>query len=293
MLNTVEETPVKQDLGRKQKLRDAILLSTPGWLNAEASSPVKAGNDAQKVRLYLKELSSALLNSGKVSSSMQVLVDEKSFVEEERKRSNSRSVEREWRGLNLSQEVFSGLGEYGGRKLRRLNISVPIEIRSDEEMDDGDISIGSIVAEVSDVVDDLSAVGDLSSPINGYRGEDLEEFEEIEDNMPSSAPMLSAKSLRALVTSIVNEGNYAMPPEAVKRLRKLSGVLARSVAEDIHATCSESGSKVIDRAVLLRVFDKYGIINEDDVTNQDLFGLCQRYLPVEALNSLELHLFQG
>ncbi|AET38303.1 centromere-binding protein CNN1 Ecym_2588 [Eremothecium cymbalariae DBVPG len=308
--STGEKTPVRQNAEEKQRLKEEVVLqSTPGWRSDERTKLKRLPKEPEQLKSYLKELSSVLVNlsdtyeapdSGNDRLEVEGIVDgDKSRV------------------LNLSQDVFSSLRGYNERKIRRLNSSAPIVIDKNEESKVG-LSLRSSASEhglldigkqaIYDVENDLEL-----NAISSYSYSD-EDGDDDDDNYSggmgnsrneTGIDATSTKSdlngegvqplpmavLKGLVATTINKENYSLPRESLKIFQELSLSLLESVARELKYLTKEGHSSVLDRSMLLQIYENHHLRYHGTLTNKDLFRLCQQHLPLEALNSIEIALF--
>ncbi|AEY97940.1 FAFR256Cp [Eremothecium gossypii FDAG1] len=294
--STVERTPVKENAEEKRRLREeAFLASTPGWQPPSTRRRIELTRDPQKLRHYLRELSSVLVNVSEspVPSSAQAEPGTDAHAGNPAGQGGKIA-----RGARLAQDVFGNLPPGYERKARRLNSSLPVVIQSASE----DAPAVTLEGE-PDMMQDLPAAGGpaagagTSSP-QWYEQLDIGEMSEAESEASASERSAEAGSvarslplslLRRLVGPTVDKGGYYLRAQALERVQQVAAELVQSLAQDLRRV---DGAVVVDRSALVRIFANHGVLG-GTAGNLELFRLCQRYLPLEVLNSMESALFGG
>ncbi|AGO13392.1 AaceriAFR256Cp [[Ashbya] aceris (nom. inval.)] len=294
--STVERTPVKENAEEKLRLREeAFLASTPGWQPHGTRRRIELARDPQQLRHYLRELSSVLVNVSESAVPSSAQAEPGTDAHAGAPAGQGGKIAR---GARLAQDVFGNLPPGYERKARRLNSSLPVVIQSASEASPDVMPEGD-----SDVLQDLpvggppAADGGTSSP-QWYEQLDIGDISDAESEATvneGSADLgresrgLPLALLRRLVAPTVDRGGYHLRAQALERLQQVAAELAQSLGRDLRRV---DGAVVVDRAALVRTFANHGVLGRT-AGNMELFRLCQRYLPLEALNSMESALFGG
>lgn len=116
--------------------------------------------------------------------------------------------------------------------------------------------------------------------------EENEEQEQIQSSL-YQAKGLQPLQLRHMIRPYLLQDDILLVQSSWKYLQKLSGKLIDHITADLR---DDYGKITLDRQHIIWLFERYNIINQS-ATNEELFELCRRYLPLEDLNELEIALF--
>ncbi|AQZ16869.1 CNN1 (YFR046C) [Zygosaccharomyces parabailii] len=113
---------------------------------------------------------------------------------------------------------------------------------------------------------------------SSYSGEDL---------APEEIEPLTITKLKLALGLFMNQNDIKFGPGAWRTLQDSSTKLMRELAKKFS---QDGGRLVVDRQNLLNTLQLYEII-PFNASNEELFELCTKYLPLERLNELEMALF--
>lgn len=289
-------TPFHERAIEEQRLKEELLLtSTPGLKKKPAyfNETKIITNDPADVRSYFRDLSSVLVSQNKKDLTSR-LAEEGGLSYFDEKTEIPSSVDKEenlsmlGQASSLMERVFENLQPTEFRSKSRKVIR-PVVIK-DVEL----LPYKAVSEEPSfDIIDTDTPVieskleDDARKPITEEGM--LSDYEESisMDTDPEEIDPLPMTKLKKSMHLFMAQNNIVFDKKSWPFLQKASELLIEKISEEL---MDDEKRLVPDRQNILEVFEGYEILPEH-ATNEELFELCCKYLPLEDLNILEMSLF--
>lgn len=290
-------TPFGEKAVEELQWKEELLLSaTPGLKRKTQVAHMigRVGSDPDDLKAYLRDLSSVLVSQEKRNLT--------SYLVEATGSPQDHDLREQTDAHSLSKFVFSQLHNTGFRSkarkvgqisIRDTQLHSPLE-RNSSLADATDYTVNEIPSPTLEYHEPILSPPTLSTDVAGLQEESGNNHTDTSSHSDSTSdsdsvvleplPMGQLKrSLRpfmALNNIILNKNSWRV-------LQNASDTLLERLGQGL---TDENNRMIPDRQNILNVFERYEVI-PNHATNDDLFELCGRYLPLEDLNSLEMSLF--
>lgn len=317
-------TPFRERAVQEQKLREELLSrGTPGL---QKKSPARGAEsisqNPNEVKEYLRDLSSVLVTQGRNLTSFlteQALIkDEEAEETEETEVRQASSPPIEWKGKSLesaqhsiADAVFSQLEAKRHKpKIRKLDTVVIKDIegfgkpsvkrsewqsrwspgpRTPTKIED------SLPVQEVGIQDDLPMLDSVEESKDhplASRGNSVDLVSDGSDQSSEKSAAdtiepLTITKLKLLLGPFMSQNGINFGAGSWRTIQDLSVTLMQEMSRKLS---EDHGKIVVNRQNILKMLELYEIVPLN-ATNEDLFELCSRYLPLENLNELEMALF--
>ncbi|GAV54651.1 hypothetical protein ZYGR_0AN01190 [Zygosaccharomyces rouxii] len=309
-------TPFRERALQEQRLKEELLSSaTPGWRRRSPEKRVDAiSKDPNEVKEYLRDLSSVLVSQGRNLTSF--LTEQASTqdgqtdtdIRSSRKETTPQKPHRSFAESVLSQ-LESGVRKPKIRKIDGLVIrdigrtpsqgdhalerqtNSPASIRSPSLVEESVPLQEHIFQDEPPVENGLDSSHQVSAPSGSPQDfgspQSFESDQSSIDSEPDTMDPLNISRLKHSLGQFMNENGIKLGQGSWRALQDASVTMVERLAK--HFT-EENQKIVIDRQSVLKMLEQFEILPLK-ATNDDIFEVCCKYLPLEELNELEMGLF--
>lgn len=318
----LESTPFRERALQEQKLREELLLSeTPGLQRRTPARHLETiSRKPSEVKEYLRDLSSVLVSQGRNLTSF--LTEQASIKDETETQTPDIKDETTREALikqssdpfdptspekphhSIADTVFSQLETKRHKpKIRKIDDVVIKDIVKPEEQPERQAELLSDPKTPTEVgsslsvpelpfQDELPTQDVLKESVQPRQVREVipgsdESSDSGEDLAPEEVEPLTITKLKLALGLFMNQNDIKFGPGAWRTLQDSSTALMRELAKKFS---QDGGRLVVDRQNLLNTLQLYEII-PFNASNEELFELCTKYLPLERLNELEMDLF--
>lgn len=310
-------TPFRERALREQRLKEELLSSaTPGWRRRRSPEKQTAdiSKDHNEVKEYLRDLSSVLASQGRNLTSF--LAEEASTKSDEtdiRIKSSPKELTPPKPQHSVAESVLSQLySDVRKPKVRKIDGLVIRDVERESLQEDDllgrqsslpePVGSPSFMVESVPIEDEdpqneppVENGPDPSQMVSvpGGSPEDLgspQSFESDEDSIetePETVDLLSVSRLKQSLSQFLSENDIKLGQGSWRALQDASVTMVERLSNYFN---EEDHKLVIDRQNILKMLERFEIVPLK-ATNDDIFEMCCKYLPLEELNELEMGLF--
>ncbi|CAR31079.1 hypothetical protein ZYGR_0P03850 [Zygosaccharomyces rouxii] len=303
-------TPFRERALQEQRLKEELLSSaTPGWRRKSPERHVDAiSKDPSEVKEYLRDLSSVLVSQGRnLTSFLAEQVSTQDDQADTEIKSSPKEPTPQKPHYSIAESVLSQL-ESGIRKpkIRKIDgLVIKDKARTpfqEDHLPERQMSLQESVRSPSVVEESIPIPEDdyedeplvengldpsplASAPIESPQG--FESDQSSVDSEPETVDPLNITRLKHSLGQFMNENDIKLGQGSWRSLQDASVTLVERLAK--HFT-EEDRKIVLDRQSILKMLEQFEIVPLR-ATNDDIFEMCCKYLPLEDLNELEMGLF--
>lgn len=307
--DSLATTPFRERALQEQKLKEELLLSgTPGWRKKSPERNVDTvSKNPSEVKKYLRDLSSVLASQGRNLTSY---LAEQASTQEEQTDSEIKLSPQALSPLkshrSIAESVFSQLESTVQRpKIRKIDNVVIRDVERPLVQEDqlswletspipsirgpSNVEAGLPVQELgyeegAIEQDGLEPSQQVSPKIESPQS--LESDRSSVGSEPEMIEPLNITRLKHFFNQFMDQNGIKLGSGSWRSLQDASMKLTETLAKDF----LEDNRIVMDRQNILKTLGRFEIVPQG-ATNDDLFELCCKYLPLEELNELEMALF--
>lgn len=290
-------TPFREQAMEERRLKDELLLSATPGLERRPKVYVDSridSHDPAEVKSYLRDLSDVLVLRDKRNLT-DVLANEDRLIAEDSLEiagdepgSVAESVEEP--ESTLKETVFRNL-ESGKHRLKMRRVLEPLVIKDrDKTPETENTHLPELELEPEPVLEHVedNYVVEEATPDVPERPEPVTiDDSSFTDSDPEEFEPLTTFQVKQCLRPIVEREEMELTKQSWTALQRASETLLRRIGKEL---LDEDNRIIPDRQNILQAFEKLKVVPKNS-TNEALFEVCCKYLPLEDLNDLETSLF--